>query len=450
VAHFLIIDDEQAITNVLGTFFERNGHHVTRAHSGRDGIERFLKERPDLTLLDLRLPDMSGFDVLSAIEQYQPMVIMITGYGDVPLAVDSMKKGAENFLLKPVELEHLSIVVERALEKARLRDMNRYLAQRRGTAGAKMLLGSSPAMRELCNQIELLATADKTTGLLVGESGTGKGRVAELIHSLSPRASQPFVEVSCAALTSTSLDSELFGFERVSGDTRDVKAGLLEVARGGTVFLDEIGDLDMTLQPKLLRVLEGKSFRRLGGTQEILTNVRIIASTSKDLVNEITAGQFREDLYYRLSVMPVHLPPLRARSREDLIELIANVLDELHPQLPEAPDSLSDQALERLLKYSWPGNIRELRNVIERALIVARGSEKIGLEHLPNEVRETSGGPAEHYVPRTLEEMESAHIDRTLRANNLNRTHAARELGISRATLIKKIKEYGLLARSGT
>jgi two-component system, NtrC family, response regulator AtoC len=451
VANLLIVDDEHAITSVLGTFFERGGHRVTRAHTGQEGIDRFLEERPDLILLDLRLPDMTGFDVLSRLHEYDPMVVMITAHGDVPLAVEAMKKGAENFLTKPVELDHLAIVVDRALEKARLRNMNRYLVERRGNAASKVLLGSSRAMRDLAEQVELLASSDKTTGLIVGESGTGKGRVAELIHSLSPRASQPFVEVNCASLTVSSLDSELFGVERTLGaEPRDARPGLLEVAKGGTVFLDEIGDLDPLLQPKLLRVLEGRSFRRVGGTQEISTNVRVIASTSKDLVNEIISGRFREDLYYRLSVMPVHLPPLRSRAREDLLELIANVLDGLHPQLPESPDQLSDAALDRLLKYPWPGNIRELRNVLERALIVARGAGKIGLEHLPNEVRDTPGGQTDNYVPKTLEEMERAHIDRTLRANNRNRTHAAKELGISRATLIKKIKQYGLSAQSET
>ncbi|OYV66296.1 MAG: hypothetical protein B7Z72_11595, partial [Gemmatimonadetes bacterium 21-71-4] len=230
------------------------------------------------------------------------------------------------------------------------------------------------------------------------------------------------------------------------GEGEVYRPGLLEVASGGTLFLDEIGDLDAHLQPKLLRVLEGKSFRRQGGTREVQADVRLIAATSRDLVAEVTAGRFREDLYYRLSVMPINLPPLRARAREDLVELIAHLIEELHVNLPEGPPELDDDALERLLKYSWPGNTREMRNVLERAMIVGRGAPAISAAHLAAEVRDASGLNVEHHVPRTLAEVERHHIDRTLRAHEGNRTRAARELGISRATLIKKIKEYGIEA----
>jgi transcriptional regulator with PAS, ATPase and Fis domain len=231
------------------------------------------------------------------------------------------------------------------------------------------------------------------------------------------------------------------------GSRGPTKKGLFEIADGGTLFLDEIGDLDPHLQPKLLRVLEGKGFRRHGGTSEITPNVRVIAATTKDLVNEVTAGRFREDLYYRLSVMPITLPPLRARSREDLLELAAHVLDDLSPTLPGAPTVLGDEALDAILRYSWPGNIRELRNVMERAMLMARGQARIEVAHLPREVQGASGADVSHHVPKSLSEVEKAHIDRTLKANQHNRTHAARELGISRATLIKKIREYALLEK---
>jgi two-component system, NtrC family, response regulator AtoC len=446
MASVLIVDDEPAITSTLGTFFERvGGHAVAKAHSGEEGISLFRKLRPDLVLLDVRLPDMTGFDVLNKIRDDNGVVIMITAYGDVPLAVQAMQSGAENFLTKPVELAHLGAAAERAFEKARLRQMNRFLASRRGGSSARVLLGSSAPMLELANQIEMLAASDKTTVLLIGESGAGKGRVAELIHSRSPRTGRPFVEVNCAALTADTLDSELFGMHRLGEvENGGPKPGLFEVADGGSLFLDEIGDLDSVLQPKLLRVLEGKPFRRVGGTQEISADVRLIAATSKDLVNEVTAGTFREDLYYRLSVMPVYLPPLRARSREDLLELIAHVLDEVRVTLSDAPGKLSDAALDRMIKYAWPGNIRELRNVLERASIVSRGADQIGPEHLPVDVRDATGAGVEHHVPKSLDEVERTHIERTLRVHAGNRTHAARELGISRATLIKKIRTYGL------
>jgi two-component system response regulator HydG len=387
---------------------------------------------------------MTGFDVLAKIKDDHPVVIMVTAYGDVPMAVDALHKGAENFLTKPVDLSHLAAAAERALEKASLRRMNRYLSERRGT-GSNVIFGPSPAMRELSGQISLLAASDRTTALIVGESGAGKGRVAELIHAQSPRSTKPFVEVNCAALTAESLDSELFGVEGgATSAAGSTKKGLFEIADGGTLFLDEIGDLDPHLQPKLLRVLEGKGFRRHGGTTEITPNVRVIAATSKDLVNEVTAGRFREDLYYRLSVMPINLPPLRARSREDLVELVAHIMDVLAPTLPGAPTVLGEDALDAILRYGWPGNIRELRNVIERAMLMARGAPRIEIVHLPREVQGASGAEVNHHVPRSLADVEKAHIDRTLKANQHNRTHAARELGISRATLIKKIREYDL------
>ena len=446
----LIIDDEQAITSALGTYFERSGHEVMRAHTGEEGIACVRRVHPDLVLLDLRLPDMSGFDILERIREYNAVVIMITGYGDVPDAVRAMQAGAESFLTKPIELAHLGATAERAFEKVRLRQMNRYLTDRRGRMPATALLGSSPPMRELAQQIELLARSERTTVLITGESGTGKGYVAETIHRASSRGERPLVEVNCAALSGTTLDGELFGQELATGNGSDaLKPGLLDIASGGSLFLDEIGDLDPLLQPKLLRVLEGKSFRRLGGTREITVDTRLISATGKDLVTEVTAGSFREDLYYRLSVMPIILPPLRARSREDLLELIAHLVEELRPNLADAPTELEDDALERLLKYAWPGNIRELRNVLERAMIMARGQTRVAPEHLPTEVREASGSGVEHHVPRTLSEVERIHIDRTLRAHNANRTRAARELGISRATLIKKIKEYGLESNDG-
>jgi DNA-binding NtrC family response regulator len=444
VATIVIIDDEVEVASALGAFFERAGHQVVRAHTGDDGLEACQRVQPDLVLLDLRLPDVTGFDLLQRLQPDQRVIIMITAHGDIPLAVEALQRGAENFLTKPVELEHLGAAAERALEKSRLREMNRHLVERRG-ARTTALLGSSPTMRELAHQIEMLASAEKTTVLLIGESGTGKGRVAELIHTASPRSSKPFVEVVCAGVATAALESELFGQEAGTvGESRERKMGLLEVADGGTLFLDEIGVLDPALQPKLLKVMEGKSFRRVGGTQDMTVDVRVIAATMRDLASEVVEERFREDLYYRLSVMPVHLPPLRARAREDVLDLIARTIEELHAQLPDAPTELSEGALEQMLRYSWPGNVRELRNVLERAMIMGRGARRLGTEHLPPEVRSATGAGVERHVPKSLEEVERAHIERTLRAHNDNRTRAARELGISRATLINKIRVYGL------
>ena len=445
MASILIIDDEVAIASAFAMFFRHDGRHVvSEAYTGGDGVEAYWRLRPDLVLLDVRLPDMTGFDVLAKIREDDPVVIMVTAYGDVAMAVDALHKGAENFLTKPVDLAHLAAAAERAIEKSQLRRMNRYLTDRR-EGGSSVLVGSSPAMRELVQQVTGLAQGDKTTGLIVGERGSGKGRVAELVHQQSPRASGPFVEVNCAALTADSLDLELFGEEAAGGKTS--KRGLFEVADGGTLFLDEIGDLAPQLQPKLLRALEGRGFRRHGGATEIVPNTRVLAATSRDLQEEVAAGRFREDLYYRLSVMPIHLPPLRERTREDVLELAGQIIRELAAGIADAPQSLSEEALDAVLRYGWPGNIRELRNTIERAMLLGRGLRRIEARHLAREITSASGADVTHHTPRTLADVEKAHIDRTLKAHHYNRTHAARELGIARATLIKKIREYELSER---
>jgi two-component system response regulator AtoC len=445
VATVLVIDDTPEITAVLGAFFERAGHQVVRVHSGEDGIEAYHRTRPDLVLLDLQLPDMSGFDVLERIRADEPVVIIITGHGDIPLAVQALQRGAENFLTKPVDLDHLRMAAERGLEKARLRQLARYMRERRGIKGVGALLGTSPAMRELAHQIELLTSTDRTTVLLLGEQGTAKGQMAFAMHAMSDRADKPFVEVACAGGVEGALDAEIFGDE--FGGPREApvrRLGLAEVADKGALLLDEIAALEIPVQSKLLRLLEAQKFRRVGGIEDVSVDVRLIVTSSRDLVEEVQAGRFREDLYYRLSVLPVVLPPLRARAREDLVSLIDRISGELRRQLPLAPAEISDGALDQLLRHPWPGNIRELRNVLERAMIVGRGSRQITVEHLPPDVRRTSGSAAASHVPRTLHDIERAHIERTLRAHNENRTRAARELGISRATLINKIKEYQL------
>ncbi|HEX6534426.1 MAG TPA: sigma-54 dependent transcriptional regulator [Gemmatimonadaceae bacterium] len=443
MATILIVDDEPLVTASLGTLFARDGHQVVRASTGEAAVDAYLRVHPDLVLLDIHLPDASGFDVLERLREEEPVVIMITGRGDIPLAVQAMQAGAENFLTKPVDVAHLRAACTRALEKARLRQIAHWARERRGTTRVGALLGGSPAMRELAHQVELLAASDRTTVLLIGESGTGKGRLAEVIHALSPRAHAPLVEATCAGTTAEVLDVELFGGEEPGGaEGRARRMGLVEMAEGGTLFLDAIADLDSTLQAKLLRLLEAGRFRRPGETEEVPANVRVIAATSRDLVDEVNEGRLREDLYYQLSVMPVHIPPLRARSREDLVDLVTRLVRELRAQLPAAPEELTEGALEQLLRHPWPGNVRELRNALERAMIVARGARRVGVEHLSADVRRASGGALARHEPLTLAEVERAHIERTLRAHGGNRTRAARELGISRATLINKIKMY--------
>jgi DNA-binding NtrC family response regulator len=355
-----------------------------------------------------------------------------------------MQLGAEHFLTKPVDLNHLAAATARVCEKVRLARQNALLRARDHEGEGLESLGASPALRELGHQIELLAASERSTVLLTGESGTGKGWVARVMHNLSPRAGGPFIGVNCAGLSATFLDSELFGHEKgACTDAKERKQGLFELADHGTAFLDEIGDLALELQPKLLKVLETKKFHRLGGTRELTVDVRLVAATNRDLSVEVAAGRFREDLFYRLSVMPLRLPAVRERAREDRVALLTRMLADLAPQMPGCPSACSAETLDRLLSAPWPGNVREMRNVVERAMILARGAAQLGVEHLPADLRRSAGGDRRHQ-PQALAEVERVHIEKTLRFHGGNRTRAALELGISRATLINKIKVYGL------
>src|ERR671932_348972 len=310
----LLIDDDVDVLRSIGNYFERLGYEVTRELSGEAGLATFDRLRPEVVILDLGLPGMDGMEVLEHLRQRDASVILLTGQTDVATAVRAMQLGAENFLTKPVDMEHLAAATARVADKARLRRINEAL----------------------------LAQSERTTVLLTGESGTGKGWVARMIHDLSPRAKAPFVEVNCAGLNATFLDSELFGHEKGAfTDAKDRKQGLFEIADHGTIFLDEIGDLAPELQPKLLKVLETKTFRRLGGTREITVDVRLVAATNKNLQAEVEEGRFREDLYYRLSVMPLMLPAVRDRSREDRLSLITRIMGDLQSELPEGPAALS-------------------------------------------------------------------------------------------------------------
>jgi DNA-binding NtrC family response regulator len=446
-ASVLLIDDDVDVLRSIGNYFERLSYEVTRELSGEAGLATFDRLRPEVVVLDLRLPGMDGLEVLEHLRQRDAAVILLTGEADVSTAVRAMQLGAENFLTKPVDMEHLAAATARVADKARLRRVNEALLVQSAPDHGLDSLGTSSGMQDFAHQVALLAQSERTTVLLTGESGTGKGWVARMIHDLSPRSKAPFVEVNCAGLNATFLDSELFGHEKGAfTDAKDRKQGLFEIADHGTIFLDEIGDLAPELQPKLLKVLETKTFRRLGGTREITVDVRLVAATNKELQAEVETGRFREDLYYRLSVMPLMLPAVRDRSREDRLSLITRLMSDLRAELPEGPPTLSSEVLERLLAYAWPGNVREMRNVLERALILGRGALAVSVEHLPGEFRARPGIGDRRHTPLSLEDLERQHIERTLKHHTGNRTRAAIELGISRATLINKIKRYNLSA----
>jgi len=443
----LLVDDDPSILRHIGDYFERVGYEVWRDETGEKGIDTFHRVRPDVVLLDLQLPDSSGLVVLERLRREGAAVILLTGQGDIETAVKAMQLGAENFLTKPVDMTHLAAAIARVGEKVRLSRQNaRLRALDHGAEGAGSL-GVSPAMQQLARQIELVAASERSTVLLSGESGTGKGWVARVIHNLSPRSGGSFVEANCEGLSATFLDSELFGHEKGAyADATERRAGLFELADHGTIFLDEIGELAPELQPKLLQVLEAKIFRRLGGTRELTVDVRLIAATNRDLVREVEAGRFREELYYRLNVMPLSLAPVRDRAREDRLDLIARIISNLKTELPGCPSECTTDALDRLLSAPWPGNIREMRNVLERSMILARGQAAIGFEHLPPDLRRA---PTDRrYQAQSLSDVERQHIERTLRHHGGNRTRAALALGISRATLINKIKVYSLKSGS--
>jgi DNA-binding NtrC family response regulator len=439
----LLIDDDVEVLRTLGTHLERAGYEVSRELSGEAGLGTFDRLRPDVVVLDLGLPGLGGTGVLSHLRERGAAVVLLAEEGERESAVGALGNGAESFLAKPVDASHLVGIVARVADKVRVRRVNEALLVQAAAAQGLETLGSSAAMQELGQQVKLLAASDRTLVLIEGELGTGKSMVARLIHDLGPRAREPFVEVNCNAQSATQLEALLFGYEKGSyGDAKERRAGLFEIADRGTILLGEISELPPELQPRLLKLLETRSFRRMGGAREITVDVRLIAATSRSLATEVESGRFREDLYYRLSVMPLRLPPVRDRSREDRLALLMRLMSELRRELPEVPSGVPSEVMERLLAYGWPGNVREMRNVLERAMVLGRGLPSIAIEHLPGEFRNRPGIGDRRHTPLTLDELERQHIERTLRHHNGNRTRAALELGISRATLINKIKRY--------
>lgn len=461
-----IIDDETLIRQVLRHHFERRGYRVLEASTGSQGIQLVREEDPDVVLLDLKLPDLDGLNTLNQIKTSQPdtAVIVLTAHGTYEKAVEAVKRGAEDFLIKePAEgnLAAMELRVSKAVDRLRKDRIRSYYSQhfrRRATDKEPAIPGEHPSMRALNGLVDLVAQNPSTTLLITGESGTGKELTAKAIHQKSNRRDKPFVEINCAGLSENLLDSELFGHERGAfTDAKSMKRGLMEVADSGTVLLDEIGDMPLAVQPKLLRVLETRTFRRVGGIRDITVDVRIITATNKDLKKLVESGSFREDLYYRLKVMPVVIPPLRERGG-DVLLLAQLFIQEFNSFLKKRIRGFSEEAQEILMAYRWPGNVRELKNVTERAMILCRG-DMILPEHLPADLVGVTGrpvraapeeqdshrpGPArmDRFLP--LAELEKTHIREALEATEGNRTQAAKLLGISRSTLQDKIKRYRL------
>jgi DNA-binding NtrC family response regulator len=441
----LLVDDDTSVLKTVGDYFEAAGFEVWREASGEAGLATWRANRPDVVLLALRLPDGDGLAFLEQLHALEAATVVLAEAPDTAKAVRALELGAEHFVVKPADTPHLAAAVNRVLDRVRLLRQNRLLRLRSQGLPPEDLLGQSPAMRELARHIRLLAESGSTTVLLTGEFGTGKGWVARLIHDLSPRRDAPFVDINCGGLHGDVLDSELFGQERGTGpDARERRVGLFEMADRGSLFLDAIGDLAIEVQPRVLKAIENRTIRRAGGMRDLRVDVRLIGATSHDIGEDVRGGRFREDLYYRLNVLPLQLPPLRERAREDRLLLVQRFFSELRGGAHEALEEIGPEALDRLLDYRWPGNVRELRNVMERACFLARGTKRVGVEHLPPELGRRGTDP--RTAPMTLAELERRHVERILRKHSGNRTRAAEELGISRATLINKIKAWKLEA----
>ena len=463
MAVILVIDDEKNLRWALERGLSAEGHRVVTGATAAEGLDLATREPPDLVLLDLRLPDLDGIEVLKRLRAADPRrpVIMITAHGAVETALKAMKEGAYDYVMKPFDLDEMSVLVAKALDLRRLEtEVERLRDELDRRSGYGVIVGESQALRKVLALVDRLAETTANV-IIYGESGTGKELIAQAIHRRGPRAGRPFVAVNCAALPETLLEDELFGHEKgaFTGATAR-RAGRFEQADGGTLFLDEVGEMSPALQAKLLRVIEEREFQRLGGRETVRIDIRLIAATNRDLKAAVEAGTFREDLYYRLHVVPVHLPALRER-REDIPLLVRHFI-ELKSADGRAP-KVAPEAMRAMVDHDWPGNVRELQNVVERALITG-GGEAISLEDLAPEVLRgrgaksaaagtaagtagTAGAPAVPDIPDeglSLEAVERELIRRALAKAGGNQTRAARLLGISRQTLIYRLQKYGL------
>jgi DNA-binding NtrC family response regulator len=456
----LLVEDKVELRAMLRKALERSDYEVEEAPDGRAAIDKVRNRRYLLVLSDLKLPGNSGLDVLREARRAEPTlpVIIMTAYGSVDEAVTAMKEGAFDFIQKPVDLDHLKLLLERAARQQELLRENLLLREEYAERyGFPRIVGEHPSMKEASQMVQRVAATDSTV-LLLGESGSGKELFARAIHHLSPRADQAFVALNCAAIPEGLIENELFGHERGAYTGAGArKMGKLELAHRGTLFLDEIGELPLSMQTKLLRVLEEKRFERVGGTQSIEVNVRIVTATNKDLQAAVQAKAFREDLYFRISAVPITIPPLRERG-DDVLLLADHFLERFRREFHKPSLQLTPEARTRLTTHSWPGNVRELQNAIERAAILASGSEispealqlpsaRPAPAELPMGMLEEQfvwEGPLEEVSQRAVAHVERFKIEHALRETKWNKTRAAEKLGVSYKTLLSKIRALGL------
>jgi two-component system response regulator AtoC len=446
----LIVDDEILTLNNLKKVLEKADYEVLVTNSGETALEMFEKYKPQLVLLDLMLPGISGTEVLKRIKELEreTIVIMMSAYEILEKAVESMKLGAYDYLLKPFKISDLKNTIRRALETLSLRiRVLEHLESEKGRYYFGKIIAESRGMKEVVRLAKRVAASEKTTVLLQGESGTGKELLAKAIHYHSPRAEKSLVEINCAAIPENLLESELFGYEAGAfTDAKKRKIGLLERGDGGTVFFDEIGDMSPNLQAKLLRVLEEETFTRLGGAQQIKVNLRVIAATNQDLAKATDKGQFRSDLFYRLNVVPIIIPPLRERA-EDILPLALLFIQGFNQELRRSYRGITQEAAQAVLSYPWPGNVRELKNIIERIMSLYP-EEEVQFIHLPAEIRNYRASPENETLEKiapgesmpTLEELEKHYIEKVLAFTGRNKSQAARILGIHPTSLFRKLK----------
>lgn len=449
----LVVDDEPGMCHILKRMLTDEGYTVYTANNGGDALKLVAQDPPDAAMLDIRMPGMDGLEILSRIKEESPetAVIMMTAFGTVETAVQAMKRGAYEYITKPFNNDEVLHIVGNAIERKRLLDRTRYLAkQLEEQQGVEGLIGDSYPMQKLFTLVKKAAPTDSTI-LILGESGTGKELVARAIHNLSERKEEKFLAINCGALPRELIESELFGYEKGAfSGAHQRKIGLFESADGGTLFLDEIGDLPMELQVKLLRALEQREIRRIGSVTDKAVDVRVIAATNRDLKENVQAGAFREDLYYRLSIVDIPLPPLRDRN-EDIPQLADHFISRFNQKMNRSVEGIEPEALKRLMNYSWPGNVRELENLIQRCMVL-RESGVISIEDLP----ETLSGrakpgqtgafidPNELTFQKAREAFEHQYLERLLSANGGNVTRSALMAGISRRHLQELMKKYGL------
>ena len=454
----LVVDDEKLIRWTLEQHLVKEGYEVASAESAEKGLALINEDPPDLVLLDNRLPEMTGLELLEKlnVQERGIMVIMITAYGMVETAVKAMKHGAYDYISKPFNLEEITFVIKKALEAGSLRTQVKQLRQE-FSSKVDTIIGECDEMMKVKNLILKIAKSDATTVLIQGESGTGKELVAKALHYSSARADQPFMAINCAALPVTLLESELMGHEKGAfTDAKTSKKGLFELADEGTVFLDEIGDMDMSMQAKLLRMLEEKTFKRVGGVKDIKVNVRLVSATNQELLKAMREGRFRKDLYYRLQVVPIYLPALRDRG-QDILVLARHFIDYFNKECHKNVLGISKEAEQILLSHHWPGNVRELKNVIERAMILDIDNEILP-EHLSPDILE--GRPATSASSLTpvsleglvipdsglsIEDVENALVRKALDMANGNQTRAAQLLKMPRDAFRRRMKRFGII-----